>query len=168
MSDWRQLQQETEEKIAEFYPFLRPRDHMGKILNHYPMINLEIPFGWYDLFFQMCDDIREVLIKMGKLDKYYFIQVKEKYGVLLFYGNKDIPLLRDIANKYRQMSAFICVDCGAPAKKETIGYIEPVCDECVAHRQKLKPNIKIKDTTEIFDKCLPTFADEWERYTRNL
>ena len=56
--DWERDKIEEEKEIVEKYPFLRARNIDGTIdtSSHFPMMGLEIPNGWYQLFFQMCDE----------------------------------------------------------------------------------------------------------------
>ena len=82
--DWKADRIEEEKQIVEKYPFLRARDIDGTIDTEaeFPMMDLEIPNGWYDLFYQMCDDIKPLVS-----DDFYFLQVKEKYNRLVCYSN---------------------------------------------------------------------------------
>ena len=68
MRVWEYDKIEDEKLIVKKYPFLHIRDIDGTIDTHskFPMMSLEIPDGWYELFFQMCDDLKEVLIEEAK------------------------------------------------------------------------------------------------------
>ena len=87
MKDWERERIEEEKQIVAEYPFLRLRDIDGSIdtESKFPMMGLEIPDGWYKLFFQMCSDIKPILEKEGVLDDFYFLQVKEKFNTLRCY-----------------------------------------------------------------------------------
>jgi hypothetical protein len=73
--------------ICQEYPFLIPRDLEGKIdkTYDYSYISLGIPNGWSKLFFQMCADLKKVLIEEDCLETFYFVDVKEKYNTLRCY-----------------------------------------------------------------------------------
>ena len=90
-------------KICIEYPFLIPRYADGEIDEAYSdeHIPLEIPHGWYKLFFQLCSDIKPILGKEGMLYDFYFIQVKEKYNKLICYYNNAPKEVEDIISKYK-------------------------------------------------------------------
>ena len=94
--DWMMDKIQDEKAIVEKYPSLRIRDIHGHIdtKSKFPMIPLEIPDGWVRLFFSMCNEIKPILKKEGKLYDFYFIQVKEKYGNLRCYYRGDVAILR--------------------------------------------------------------------------
>ena len=133
MKDWMADKIEEERQIVEEYPFLRLRDIDGSIdtKSKFPMMYLEIPDGWYKLFFQMCADIKPILEQEGVLDKFYFIQVKEKYNELVCYSNGAASLeVEQILQKYKYLSRYVCTKCGRPAEYETRGYIASYCNGC--------------------------------------
>ena len=72
--DWVQDKIEEEKQIVAKYPFLRARNIDGTVDMEakFPMISLEIPNGWFKLFFQMCDDIKPLLEEEGVLNDFYF------------------------------------------------------------------------------------------------
>jgi phage FluMu protein Com len=144
------------------------------------MIDLEIPNGWGNLFIQMCDDLKEVLIKEGYLDTFYFIQIKEKYNQLRCYaGHPTTHQILQVLHKYEYLSQFVCSKCGKPAIKETTqGYIESFCDDCWKTQQK---RYAVRDTEfnvqfEIMAfgrstghiKTIIDVSDEWNRYLKRL
>lgn len=120
----------------------------------------DMPDGWRKAFgIQMCDEIKECLItaeknrnetpeERKKFTEWYasnapedapddylhiwkFTQIKEKYGTLRLYPRfYGIGSLNDILNKYENMSARICIHCGKPATRISLGWISPWCDDC--------------------------------------
>ena len=93
----------------------------------------DMPDGWRKAFGeQMCEEIREALIEDDDLYRYRIVQCKEKYGSLRWYNNgtKIGSRVPDIERKYEDMSARICIKCGKPATRITMGWISPFCDEC--------------------------------------
>lgn len=175
--DWERDKIEDEKKIIEKYPFLSARNNSGEIDKNakFPMMALEIPDGWYSLFFQMCDDLMPVLKKEHLLSDFYFIQVKEKFNNLVCCPSVSSPKIDKILLKYHEMARFVCAKCGKPAVWETKGYILSFCDACLerSHRHEAKDRLifqtqfgvstykdgKSRTKTILFQK-------EWDEYLR--
>ena len=104
-----------------------------------------IPDGWIKSFFpQLKDELFKACCAYA--DEIMFYQIKEKYGELRMYWNfpdrdyytekddadikKLIPIIRDIAEKYVDISEKTCAICGQAATHMTTGYILPLCDSC--------------------------------------
>ncbi len=128
---------EQNKKLIERYPFLTPRNRWtGKIPEDYDYSYTELdamPDGWRIAFGeQMCEEIREELLKAGCLEKYRITQIKEKYGSLRWYdfGCTD-KMIQQIIPKYEKLSAYTCICCGKPATQIALGWISPFCDDCV-------------------------------------
>ena len=168
----------TNREVFEMYPFLRPRDSTGHLVK-YSNEELEdeyfaeIPEGWYKLFFQMCDDIKLALEKKGLLDKFYFLQIKEKYNDLRCYHNGATEAVESIINKYEHMACHVCSICSKPAELETNGYILSFCNDCwknLATNESTQPiefepyfSIFTYEVGELVEKT-ESFEDEWNRY----
>ena len=71
----------------------------------------DIPKGWSKLFWMCMEEIREPLEKAGLTNKFYFTQVKEKYGELCLYNNGATEEVLDIISKYEYLSQFVCDRC---------------------------------------------------------
>lgn len=143
------LTQQRNKKLIEKFPFLLPRNRWtGEVPENYDYSYTELdamPKGWRIAFGeQMCQDIKDDLVRTGYLDKYRISQVKEKYGRLCWYdfGCTD-KMLHEIIPKYEEFSKRTCIRCGKPAKWVTTGWISPYCDECV-------PECERKETVEEF------------------
>ena len=128
---------ESNKKLVEKYPFLRlsdewTGDHFDDDDFAYTWLD-DMPYGWRKAFGeQMCDEIKEELIRCNYLDKYRIIQIKEKFGGLRWYdtGVPDGCKVWDIIRKYEKISATTCIGCGKPATKVSTGWICPWCDDC--------------------------------------
>ena len=182
MKDWIHDRIEEEKLIVEKYPFLQVRNIDGTIDSNakFPMMDLEIPDGWYELFFQFCDDLKEVLIEEGYLDTFYFVQIKEKYNRLECYsGHFETDKISQVLHKYEYLSQFVCSECGKPATKETTqGYIESFCDDCwkLQRRRYAFRDIEFNTQFEImtFGRKTGTVAtvinvsNEWNRYLKRI
>ena len=164
--------------ICMEYPFLIPRDIDGSRDEdfEYEYLNFDIPNGWHKLFFQMCSDIKPLLVREGVLDDFYFLQVKEKYNELICYSNgiasKEVE---DIIDKYKYMAFYVCTKCGKPAKGLTSGYIASFCEECWQHilDHKVTGRIDFKPYCEVINfskdghsNKVIYFEDEWKRYVK--
>lgn len=170
--DWYNDLTDTQKKIYNItkeYPFLTPEDE-----NYfYDYLDLEIPKGWYKLFFQMCGDIKPILEREDLMDKFRFVQVKEKFGEMICYTNKySAKEIDDIIVKYQYISSRICNNCGKPATCTTAGYILPYCHDCwkdhVRHFPiecvEFDPDIKIvKFTKDGYTKRVISCKEEWNR-----
>ena len=121
----------TNEQLLERYPFLIPRNvWTDKIIENTDWTLLDdMPQGWRIAFGeQMCEEIREVLIKYDYLYKYRITQIKEKYGSLRWYDNGAPKEVHDIIMKYEKLSETTCILCGKPATLISRGWISPFCD----------------------------------------
>lgn len=169
---WRKI----EELIVTKYPFLRRRTFDGTVdlEAKWPMMCLEIPDGWYPLFYQMCNDIKAALEKEGAkaLEDFYFLQVKEKYNELRCYhtGSKEVD---DIISKYAYISRYVCTHCGKSATFETSSYLASFCDDCWKDnfRHESGEWLEFSDTFTISGysngqhyKKEISVKDEWSRY----
>lgn len=173
--DWVAERLAEETAVVTKYPFLRIRDIDGMVDTNaeFPMIHLEIPSGWYKLFFQMCDDITAVLEKYRTAEEFYFLQVKEKYNQLRCYYSNGSSEVEEIIRKYGHISRYVCTICGKQATFETSNYIASFCDDCWKDlvRHENGSWIKFADTYEVAcfkngesHKRIISVKDEWTRY----
>ena len=99
-----------------------------------------IPEGWNKAFGeQLVDELNEILIKYNFVNKFRFLQIKEKFGALRIYPSSMpdemyLEYLR-LELKYERMSLNICIKCGEPYTHLTEGWILPLCDECDENRR---------------------------------
>lgn len=136
-------------QLCKRYPFLIVRNwKTDEPIKGYEFTYFEdIPNGWRKVFGkQMCEEIRKVLIKGNYLYDYRVVQIKEKYGALRWYDN-GVPdsiyhELQDIINKYEEISMSICIWCGRPATKISLGWISPFCDKCA---DKISDRVNFKE-----------------------
>ncbi len=159
--------------LCERMPYLIPHNAWTGTISRdydcsYIMGDSDLPPGWQKLFLQMCEDIRQPLIEVGRLDKFRFTQVKEKYNTLRAYNNGAPKEVQDIIDKYEYISQFVCQKCGKPATKETRGWLASFCDTCYQDNDvesiEFNPIIRIlgyKDG-EKYERTLDC-SDEWRR-----
>ena len=140
-------------ELIKKYPFLLPRNRWtGKVVADYDYHYTELdamPNGWRNAFGeQMCEEIREELIKANYLDKYRISDIKEKYGFLCWYDfGCTEKMMREIIPKYTKMSKYTCIKCGKPATKVSLGWISPWCDECA---ETLKGKEDFEDINDFY------------------
>ena len=149
-------------RLCKRYPFLRPRNRFDDIImwehpkwdwrytRPYEWTELDaMPDGWRKAFGkQMCEEIRKELIKFNYLDKYRITQIKEKYGSLRWYdwGYPRDSKIREIIDKYENISARTCICCGRPATKMSLDWISPFCDKCA---DKLSDRVDFKEIDNV-------------------
>ena len=142
--------------LIERYPFLLPRNRWtGEVSKDYDYHYTELdamPEGWRIAFGeQMCEEIREELIRVDYLDKYRISQIKEKYGSLCWYDfGATEKILREIIPKYSKLSQRTCIRCGQPATKISLGWISPWCDRCA---DRLKEHTHFESIETYFKTC---------------
>lgn len=90
----------------------------------------DLPRGWLDLCIRLSEELRKVLINENLLDRFYFVQAKEKYGELIIYPNFVTPEIDEILMRYQDESSKICQLCGATAMKQTKRWIGYYCIDC--------------------------------------
>lgn len=79
----------------------------------------------------MCQEIKDFLVQHDSLAEYQILEVKEKYGTLRWYDNGGPKGLEQIVNKYEDLSACYCINCGLPTKYYAKGWVEYLCSDCV-------------------------------------
>lgn len=113
-------------RLIEKYPFLKI-DGESK----YNMLD-DMPEGWRKAFGEkFCEELLEAVKKADLLKEFKIIQIKEKFGALRVYSNKYTDEILDLFNRYELLSETICIECGKPATKITLGWISPYCDDCI-------------------------------------
>lgn len=151
-------------ELVERYPFLWPRKWNGEKLDldiwGYDGSELDwMPDGWRIAFGdEMMEELAEELKKYDWLDKYFPIQIKEKYGAMRWYDNgwPDGSRIPEIIQKYEHLSYSTCINCGKPARWISRGWIMPFCEDCAKDRLDWKVNRHLckEDITvaDIYDK----------------
>lgn len=139
-------------ELIERYPYLQPRnvwtDRVPKDYDYSWTRMDEIEDGWQELFLQMCEEIREPLIKAGYLDEFRFSQLKEKWGHMCCYNFGAPQEVHDIIHKYEKLSARTCIICGKPAMKVSTGWIQPYCLDCA---RVLEKHMNMMDINEWYE-----------------
>lgn len=179
--DWSSRQQRK--ALTEEYPYLLPRTMTTDEVHpdyDYEFINGEydLPEGWMELFLQCCEDLKEPLIRAGRLDKFRFLQVKEKWGCMELYHNGASNEVHKIINKYRFLSQQVCSVCGKPASVMTYGYVCPFCSKCVMDSGTYIDDAELIETKTSYTQHIYGVSghreefidctDEWNRYLKRI
>jgi len=92
--------------------------------------------GWYDLIYQLCEDIQDHCDENPNEPQVEAVQVKEKYGSLRFYVNAADDHVYSLIDKAEEDSYDICEDCGSKEDvAQTIGgWTRSLCDKCDPNR----------------------------------
>lgn len=169
--------------LIEEYPYLQPRNvWTDKIPADYDyeyiLGELDLPEGWIDLFLQMCEDIREPLIRADYLDKFRFSQIKEKYGSMRAYTFGATREVNDIISKYEFLSQQVCCVCGKPATTRTYDWVCPYCFEHIKDSGENLEDCEVIDINTSYTKrtwsvegneeTTVDCASEWERYLKRI
>jgi len=156
--------EEENKKLCANYPFLAWYGdplYMGYSEEGEPDYGFtwedELPEGWRKAFCpQMWDELKEILEKHNYLDKFRFIQIKEKYGTLRIYCNGVPEEIYDEIEaweaKYDRLSEKTCIHCGKPAKYMSIGWISPWCENCA--KEINDAVIKIEDAEDFYSASM--------------
>jgi hypothetical protein len=144
-------------KLIERYPWIRPVGWRGERLKSYDFTMYDdVPPGWKRAFGKiMLEEYRDTLIRNRFLQKFQWVQVKEKYGTLRLYSESAPREVLDLESKYDYISAFFCISCGRMnAPMLTGGWIEPLCEACynkriAGQKQWQEKNYKDQDFTYV-------------------
>ncbi len=113
-----------------------------KLRTAFPFMNrcCECADGWYQLLYDLCQEITDRYEKDNEEVDIEVGQVKEKFGTLRFYYyHKDIDTssneirkdIEQIVRKYENHSKFVCEMCGKEGTIRTdIPWIKTLCDDC--------------------------------------
>lgn len=149
---------ENIKELIEKYPFLLPRNVWTDKLDDdydysYCWFKDDIPQGWWKFFgLVYLDDLKEVLEKYDFLDKFRFLQVKEKYGGLRAYngGAPEEWFSHEYAWEY--ISEHTCVECGKfPVPMRYFGWVSPYCEEHAWNGREWTDEEKKKITEKNWD-----------------
>ena len=85
------MRKDLEHKLQETFSFMqRPEGLDGyhdwvKGLSIYENWGIEADSGWYDIIYQLCQDITDCYKRYDIKMNFYVLQIKEKFGTLRFY-----------------------------------------------------------------------------------
>ena len=87
--------------------------------------------GWGMLWHMMIADLAPLMRKYNLQDKFFFEEIKEKYGEIRAYHNGAPYEIEDIIDAYSIISRNVCQWCGRPDSAISKGYwVECQCEQC--------------------------------------
>ena len=133
----------TKQELIERYPFLRVRNvWTGELVeSNDEFTELDfIPEGWRKAFgLKMMEEIRNILLRYDYMNDFYFIDIKEKHGVLnMSFASAPEHIsdeVQKVLDKYEELSYNTCIECGEPTIHHTEGRIVPLCIKCKAAKE---------------------------------
>ena len=149
------MKRELEDKLAAEFPFMHRQAGLEGLYGEY---GYEFDDGWFEVIRGLCSDIVATYNKAGLPIDFVVSQAKEKFGELRFYyyvGNNAFKIqpasdstvyteLRRIVEKWQDISATVCIKCGAPGViRRDIGWVQPMCD--THHAEALMEAEAMKD-----------------------
>ena len=134
--------------LAKEFPFMRakpennkPTGNLGKryIADLYTAFGCECGPGWHELLRSLCKEIAQAYEDKGLEPDIEIDQIKEKYGTLSFSYYSSIEL-RDIVDKYEELSETTCENCGKPGQlyTEDEDWFKVRCDVCYEEENRPK------------------------------
>ena len=128
-------------RLVAKYPYLIPVNvWTGKPSEDYDFTYMrgfhELPEGWTRLFLLFCKNLLPHLENSSLLDKFYFTQLKEKYGTMRIYTSVLPESVDFLVSLYENFSKQVCSKCGNPAKYHTKWWIEYLCENCIDTHDK--------------------------------
>jgi hypothetical protein len=163
------MRKELEDKLAAEFPFMHRQAGLEGL---YGELGCEFDDGWFEVIRGLCSDIVAAYEKAGMPIDFTVSQAKEKFGELRFYysiGNDAFRIkpasdstvyteLRCIVEKWQDISATICIKCGAPGViRRDIGWVQPMCD--THHVEALMQDEAMKDPV-----YYRTHIEEWLKH----
>ena len=87
--------------------------------------------GWGMLWRMMITDLAPLMRKYNLQDKFFFEEIKEKYGEIRAYHNGAPDEINNIIDAYSVISRNVCQWCGRPDSAISKGYwVECQCKQC--------------------------------------
>ena len=127
--------------LLQAYPFAATRNvFTGEVIPNSTWYN-EILIGWrYRFGKQLLDDMLEVWKTYNEdmKDRFVVHQVKEKFGSLRIYTSICTREMMDVIDKYEELSAHVCMNCGNDAEIDwNRNWVLPLCKLCNAYKGTL-------------------------------
>lgn len=120
-----QLKQENQKRLAPF---------QAKFPQLFSKLEwLQTEEGWDKLIEYMCiiiKDYVEYKIPEELRDQIYFVQIKQKFGLLRVYVSQQIPYIDGVIDMAEVMSGSLCEKCGQTGAIRNIGnWLTTLCDK---------------------------------------
>ena len=140
------LDKREKEIMKKFKHLFKYKDDLKKSLMQF---GFECDSGWYDLIERTLERISKI-VKEKKMDGFYIVQIKEKFGLLRIYYEveneykvEDLNKIDDIIQNAIKESANTCELCGATENVHrwicSSFWIKTLCDKCASEIKTCKP-----------------------------
>lgn len=131
------MKKELEKKLAEDFP--APfRDLRGDPSKTCMAFGCDVGDGWEPLLRRLCEGLRAA----GLEERFLFLQIKEKWGLLRIYwdigdaegapvGNAGYDSAEGLVNEAEEESQKVCEECGSREGVTTEGgWLRTLCSRC--------------------------------------
>jgi hypothetical protein len=120
------MNQELEDSLRVNYPYFFEK-----------LDFIECRDGWFEIISDLCRDLDNIISEQQDKD-YYFEQIKQKFGGLRVYMNRENDAIRDTLQKAEDRSYKTCEVCGIPGKTVSVrGWLFTLCED---HHNKYQEN----------------------------
>ena len=121
-----------EKELTEQYPAMFSKPYGGICIDK----------GWWPILKALCSQIQHHIdwkTKQGHVVPQVTVaQIKEKFGGFRFYYEGGDDYISGLVSMAESWAVNTCEDCGAPATKQTTGWIKNVCDAHYQERENIK------------------------------
>lgn len=132
----------------EFYEELLPKEFPDIYKNQdyeHNFCGINTGRGWHNIIYRLSKDIQNIIQywTQEKKDKFYVVQIKEKFGTLRFYTSISDEFIDKSIREAETLSLLTCEECGSEIQTGfTYGWLRCLCYKC-----SLKQENKWKQTT---------------------
>jgi hypothetical protein len=108
------------------------------LFKEYPRSGFYLSKGWEVLVGTLCNILESTIVTLPQelRDEVYCVQVKEKFGGLRFYMNKETPYISGAIDMAENMSYRICETCGKAGERRGGSYIQVLCNKHFKDKEK--------------------------------
>ena len=177
-------QRRANRELCRRYPFLIPWSWYGKPAwdikwngkrdkPYSTTLAESFPSGWWKAFgLELCEELRQDLIKCNYLYNFRIFEIKEKWG-RLEVNTGCLPEgsnVWEIINNYSVLSRNICISCGKPdVHIIDDGWIRPICFDCYLRQKKRLTGNKLtsEEIKNIYKKSI-VFEEHKMHDTRTI
>lgn len=118
-----------EKRLTEKYPLMFSQPYGG----------IAVGEGWWPIIEELCSSIQGHINWRNKfgpsVPQVTVDQIKEKFGGLRFYYEGGDEQVRGMVSMAESWASKTCEMCGAPATKQTTGWIKNVCNVHFVERE---------------------------------
>lgn len=115
------------------YEFINPDPTLRTNLMAF---GFEIGEGWIPIMRKLCENVQAIIdTNPEKYKDFEFAQVKEKFGGLRVYCNRNFDEIEELIEDAQREADRTCEVCGKPGKlRADRAWIQTLCDRC-SHEQ---------------------------------